>query len=190
MKTSNGKPFFRSILLQKDLLMSASLSSTFISRVALCRQAPVVMQQETILLSTLPDNPKFVGTLAEPPELPSTSPLVASSSEKAADQEKVRIWTCFLCSNWGPGTPLEVEGKEQEVRRKQASTSQGQQSQRWEPDHVHSCHYLSTPTSGQSLPLHLGVSILVEGKADRLLETLLVISLFPLEPVSWMNTHP
>lgn len=77
--------------MQKDLLMSASLSSTYISRAALCRQAPVVIQQETILLSTLPDNPKFVSTVAEPPELPRTSPLEASSSEKAADQEKVRI---------------------------------------------------------------------------------------------------
>ena len=72
--------------------MSASLSSIHISRAALYRHAPagttVIMQQKTILLATLPDSPKFVGTLAEPPELPSASPLVDRSSNKAAYQEK------------------------------------------------------------------------------------------------------
>lgn len=111
MKTNNSKPFFKSTLLQKDLLMSASLSSIHISRAALCSQAPVVMQQETILLATLPNSPKFVGTSAEPPELPSTSPLVAPSSDKAAYQGKSENLNTLSTLKLGPKNSAGGQGK-------------------------------------------------------------------------------
>lgn len=112
------------------------------------------MWQETILLITLPDSPEFVSSWAEPPELLSAGPLVAPNSDKASYWAKKWEPECVFYAQTGT-QELSLEGGEQEVKRKQASTSQGQQSPEVGAWSHAQLHYLSTPTSGLGLPLYL-----------------------------------
>ena len=119
VKTNNSKRLSKNTLLQKDLSTVASVSSIHISRAAFCRQATagnlVIMQQETVLLTTLPDSPESVGTWAGPPALLSVGPL-APSSDRAAYWAKSESLTCFLCSHWSLRTQPGGRGTGSEER--------------------------------------------------------------------------
>lgn len=114
---------------------------------------------------------------------------------KQLTKKKVRIWTCFLCSNWDPRTLLEDKGTGSE----EGASTHFPRAAEPRGGNLVTCCCITCPrplsTSGQSLPLHLQVSTLKERK--RLPETLLIISLSPLEacvlnefPLLLSGLHP
>lgn len=93
-----------------------------------------------------------MGTLAEIPELPNAGSLVAPNTDKATFQGKSENLNVFSMPKTGPKNSAWRVG-EQEMRKEQASTSQGQQSPEVGAQSHAQLHYLFIPTSG--LPLYL-----------------------------------
>lgn len=95
-----------------------------------------------------------MGTLAEIPELPNAGSLVAPNTDKGTFQGKSENLNVFSMLKMGPKNSAWRVG-EQEARKEQASTSQGQQSPEVGARSHVQLHYLFMPTSGPGLPLYL-----------------------------------